>query len=343
MRDDKYGRLCEIALGLDEKIKRQINGEKEHFIGASYPSPLLWHDYLLELRDYGFDNYPGVNIENPEAIFFTEKIIGCKMRHIGAQNDFFHTFCIPCIKEAGDIDKINVDLSESPAWNAYYGNIRAHLISPASELPICLPAFCPLDTACAIMGPAEFLELLGSDMQGAKHIIAFVCELYIKMVAQIKKLNIKTISANGYAGTYASDLNTVNISPKTLEQLIPFYEQIADFAGGMTLNIAVSDISLMSDIAGIASFCGFFFDSRLKLEDISKMLKKKLFVIYNYMFDDALNGVTLKDGAYINPIVHAHSRNIAEAFRELAHSHSIQAQIFRNDKNEAIDVANKLR
>jgi len=343
MGDSEYKRLFKIAAALDEKIKRQINGSKEHFISASYPSSLTYYDYMHELHDSGFDNYPVVNIANPEAIFFMEKIIGCKMRYIDGKSDFFHTFCIPYITKAGDVDKINIDLSSNLVWNGYYGKIQGHTVSPAAILPISLPAFCPLDTACAIMGVSEFLTLLADDMCGANHVIDFICDLYIAIVERIKKLNVRTIGAIGYPGTYISDLNTINISPKTLEKIMPFYEKTAEFCGGMTLNIAVPDISLMRDIVNIPSFYGFFFDSRLKLKDISKILGKKLFIIYNYIFDDKLDKVTLKEGVYVNPIVHAHSRNITEVFDELAEDHSIMALICRNDKQETIDVLHKIK
>jgi len=182
-------------------------------------------------------------------------------------------------------------------------------------------------------------------MQGAGYVLNFICDLYIDMITRIKKLNVKTISAVGYAGTYSSDLNTINISPEMLEKIIPVYEKAANFCNGIILNIAVPDIYLMKDIASVPSFYGFFFDSRLKLRDISKILtlKKKLFVIANYIFDDKLEKATLKDGVYVNPIVHAHSKNITEVFAELADEHSIMAMIFRNDKQEIINVANKIK
>jgi len=343
MPGNKYENLCKTAAKLDDKIARQINGGRELFINASYPSALPYYDYLTELRDNGFDNYPVVNIKNPDAIFFMEKIIGCEMRYTEGKNDFFHTFCVPVIKSAGDIDKINTDLDNNPVWNNYCERIRAHSVSPEAVLPVSLPAFCPLDNACAIMGPGEFLTLLADDINGAMHIIGFISGLYMEMVTRIKKSNVKTKDPNGYPGTYASDLNTMNISPKMLEKIIPFYEKTANFAGGMTLGIAVSDISLMKDIVSVPPFYGFSFDSRLKLEDISKILGKKLFIIDNHIYDDELNGVTLKNGIYVNPIVSSHSRNITEVFREFSDSHSIMGTIYRYNKQEAVDVLNILK
>ena len=354
MTDDKQRRLDAIVRGLDGRIERQIGGAREHFISASYWPGVKHYDYLLELQGCGFDNYPMASIENPNAMFFMERMLGCEMRHVDGRQDFFHTFCVPCIKEAGDVDKITVDFSKSPIWEPYYTGLQAHAVSPEASLPIPLPAFCPVDAACAMMGQCEFLMLLAEDIRGACHVIDFISEAYMGMIRQIRKvaatssspskniMNIRGVGINGYPGVYVSDLSTVNLSPQILEKLVPFYKKVADFAGGMTLNIAVPDIALMRDIVSVPSFHGFFFDARLGVKDISTILGKKIFIIYHYIFDDTVNGVGLKNGEYVNPIVHAHSRNIAEVFEVLAERHSIMAMICRRTKQEAMEMKEEL-
>jgi len=341
MKEEKFELLRKKSIELNDRARRQMNGETERFVSAYYRSPLEYYDALAEAHAAGFDNYPAAHV-NPDPIFFMEKLMGCRMRFADGIQDFFHTFCVPLIEKPGDIDKVKIDLPNHPLWNAMTESLAWHTQSEAGALPVFLPSFAPLDTACAVMGVCDFLELLADDPAGAEHILAFITNLYIEMIVSIHSLKVRTVNAVGYPGTYVSDLNTVNLSPKTLERIIPFYERAAEHAGGMTVNIAVPDIGLMGDIVSVPAFHSFFFDARLNPVDIAKILGKKLFIIYSYIYDDGLDGVTLKNGEYVNPIVSAHSRNAAEIIGALE-GHSVLTALFRFTKREAVQDAETLR
>ena len=87
---------------------------------------------------------------------------------------------------------------------------------------------------------------------------------------------------------------------------------------------------------------GCAFDKRLSLATIKQYIGAKVFLLPDYIFDDAFDRPTCRDGIYCNPIVQSYSRELTTVYQELADSCTLAIAIERPSLAEVCAVRRDL-
>ncbi len=336
----------------DARIRSCLEGRSQaHFWHACCPMSGPTEARLQRFQALGFDNYPLAQIPAVDALrtylFFFERILGAKVvSPAGHDGDFFQTWCQPWISSAAQVSGLRVDLGASPLWQAYEKAISDYLAhTPADQrLPVAFMGLSPFDIACNVCGPEPFCLMLHDEPEAAAGLLDFIVTLLVDAHRRIRGLGTRLVSPYGFPGVYISDLQLPLLSPAHVGGLVlPCYERIAKECGGLTFALLSADLDVLRAALRMDGLVGCSFDKRLPLPEIRKHLGRKIFVIFSYCYDDALEAPTLRDGIWWNPIVQSYSRELPQVYREMAAGHNLLIGIDRPSLAEVLALRSGLQ
>lgn len=315
--------------------------------------PQMWGapEHYPVLQQRGFDNYPVACIPAVDAVrtylFFFERLLGAEVGAVdGQMGDFFHSWCVPLIREPEDVYRLSAELDKSPLWGQYMAAMQSYVEeTPVAErLPVVFPGFSPLDMACNLCGAEDFLLMLYEEPEAADHLLGTITDLLVDAYLRVKCLDVRLVTSHGLPGVYCSDLQMPYVSPPLLMRfLLPRYARIATACGGLCLALLSPDEEILTAVLAMDRVLGCAFDKRLPLAAIKQRLGKKFFLLPNYIYEDDLDKPTFHNGAYCNPIVQSYSRELTMVFRELADRCNMLISIERFSLDEVCAVRDGLR
>ncbi|MBI4027629.1 MAG: hypothetical protein HY360_21765 [Verrucomicrobia bacterium] len=331
--------LADIAREQDAKISAYLRKrERTRFWYAGCGDASL-----PQLHALGFDNYPLAKIAFKDPIFFFERILGCSTHVLDGQaGSFFHTWCQPMIESPGDIRQATFNLETNETWQTYLDAV-ARYADAGGDLPVGDLAFYPLDLASNLCGTERFFTWMIDAPEHVEFLFDRISDLYLETRRRLLRLGIRLVNHLGFPCVYCSDLQLPYLSPPLVERFIlPQYERVARECGGMFLALLQSNMRILERVMATDAILGCSFDKRLPLEEIKRRIGRKLFVLDHYLYDDALDRPTCRDGTYWNPIVQDYSREIEEVFRVLGGTTSLITCIERPSLHEVLGVRDGL-
>jgi len=331
--------LQDLACALDAKIGAYLlKKNRTHFWYASCPDAAL-----PQLHALGFDNYPLADVGFSDRMFFFERILGCPMHVVDSKTgSFFHTWCLPVIGELRDIRRVTCDLDTNETWRPYFEAV-ARYTRGGGTLPVGSFPFNPLDLACNLCGTQRLFTWMVDAPEDVALLFETITTTYLEAHRQLIALGVRLVNLFGFPGVYCSDLQLPYVSPAMVERFVlPQYELVARECGGMILALLHPDARILERIMATDAILGCSFDKRIPLTEIRQRIGHKLFVLFNYLYDDSLDRPTCRDGTYWNPIVQGYSREAVEVFRVLGRTTSLITWIERPSLDEVCRVRDML-
>jgi len=287
----------------------------------------------------GLDIIPHSPACDVNQLFFVERVMGMQIHHEGGRQDFFHSLPVRCVYGLEDIGKLNQDPAKSPLWRDYMNR----LANRQDDLPVSMIYYAPLDAACSLAGhEAVFLSLAEED--GFAEALLDAIENTMFRMADAFVAAFGTPVSGGFPGIYISDLTPINLSSRMLrEKIYPYYARLAARYGAH-ISVASPDEAAFRAICDMDGVVMVSADARIPFETIDRCLKPGMVLglSENEHLPD-VEGPTLVDGMYVNPVVCAHDQDLAEGWQILGGKHSMSLHVDRRRFADALAVLNQTR
>jgi hypothetical protein len=210
--------------------------------------------------------------------------------------------------------------------------------------PVELPGLCPLDTACNLCGAENFFSMVYEAPEAVDHLLDSLVKMLLGVHRRLARLEARPVAAYGFPGVYCNDLQLSFLSPAHIARFVlPCYQRMAASCGGLLLALNASDLGILEAVLHIPKLIGCAFSKALPLSVIKQRLGSKVFLIANYVFDEAFDKPTYHNGLWCNPIVQTYSRELPAAYRELSGSSNLAIAIERHRIEDVCEERRKLQ
>lgn len=282
----------------------------------------------------GLDVIPGSPACAVNGMFFVERVMGMKIRHIDGKTDSFHSLPERCVFGMEDIARLNQEPEKSELWRSYMHTLE----NRPDDLPVSMIYYAPLDGACSLAGhEAVFLSLAEED--GFAEALLDAIENTMFRMADEFVARFGTPVSGGFPGIAISDLSCVNLSSRMLrEKIYPYYARLASRYGAQ-ISVAAPDEAAFQAICDMERVSVVSADARIPFEVVDRCLKPGMVLsLYENEHVPHLQGPALMGGMYVNPIVSSHDGDLVEGWKILGRKHSLSLHVDRRKFADALAV-----
>jgi hypothetical protein len=185
--------------------------------------------------------------------------------------------------------------------------------------------------------------MMYDDITAVDQLFNYLAGIYISCFNQLKDTGIEIKNMYGFPGVYCNDLQMPYISPYMIRRFIlPCYERVARACDGLIVSINCSDVVLAEEMLNLDGVIGATFHMGIPIQEIRRLLGRKLFVMNHYVYLNELDKPTLIDGIYCNPIVQSYSRELELVWQELSPYCSMLVTIERYSLDQVVKTRNNL-